>query len=1127
MTSVRPAPKTAAPAPADGWDTDLFVLRGDDRGHLRDRVLALLAFLDRHPETRPADLAATLAADLPAGGTRLAVIASSLADLVKKLTRAADRLADPNCKQLRDAAGVYFTDAPLFAQGSLALLFPGEGAQYLDMLADLCGPFPEVGATFAEADRIAAEAGRPEASLRPILHPPAGATAAERAAAEAKLREIGPSLIGVLLADLAVARMLDSLKLPVAAVAGHSAGELGALVAAGAIRAADDVVGPHLMETMEVMDRQDGGAGADVALIAAGAGKATVTEIAAAVAGGGLVVAMDNCPHQCVAVGPTHLVAAVESALVEKGILCERLPFSRPYHTPLFEPWMGPFREMFSRIEFGPAHTPVYSGTTAARFPADPAACRRLCVEHWVNPVEFTRTVEAMYADGVRIFVEAGPRGNLSAFTEDILRGRPFAAIPANVPRKSGPTQVNHMVGQLVAHGVPVEVGHLFARRNTRVVAWECRDERGSDLRAEGLVPSVPHAATKTEGTSPSARNGVAPHDPVMDGYLAVMEQYLDVQRHVMEAFFAGHADPSAFPADFAWTADTTLAPAEPQSASQQLALVGTVAHHTPWQDIVVRRTLSLAEDLYVDHHTLGGREVSRCDPGQNGLPILPMTFSLEAMAEAAALLCPGKVVTAVKNVRLHRWVPYDAEPTTLEVRAAVKSFDEATGGVEVSANVRDLGNSFLRDAADKIASEATVVLADRYPDPPAAHPFPLTDEAPCKASVEQLCRNMFHGPLFQMIRSLDRFGKEGIEGTLEVQSRDTWFRSVPDPATLLDPVLTDAAMHLIGAWHLEQPDWSGRILLPVGLQKIEYFGPPPAAGTKMLVRGHNEEESARHTKHGLEIFQPDGRLWLRLTGGGYWRFYLPFMHVNFFGPKDEYYLTRDLPEAAVPTAGPRPRCQFIDPPPDLKQAVLRASGVKVSMTPREQAEFFALDEPDAEKDVWFFGRLTAKDACRAAWAEKHPTKLFPADIESEMVDGRVVCRFRGEPGPEPLPPVALAVAGGKIAAFSAFAKRVGVALVPVPKKATAADDAKLRGDAARRAVADALRSGDSELTVESVDPASGAVRIGLGAGAAGRYPDLVGPVWVQTARQRDAIVATTLCEAEQDDRPRPGPVLR
>jgi hypothetical protein len=278
-------------------------------------------------------------------------------------------------------------------------------------------------------------------------------------------------------------------------------------------------------------------------------------------------------------------------------------------------------------------------------------------------------------------------------------------------------------------------------------------------------------------------------------------------------------------------------------------------------------------EDRYADDHTLGGRGVSRVDPAQNGLPVLPMTFSLEAMAEAAALLVPGKVVAAIRNVRLYRWLPFDPEPTTLEVRASVASADPETGVVEVKADVRDLGNTFVKDGADKPASEAVLVLADRYPEPPDPRPFRLTDEQACKSTVEDLRRNMFHGPLFQMIRGLDRTGREGIEGTLEVQTRTGWFRSDPDPRLVLDPVLMDAAMHILGAWHLEQPDWTGRILLPFEVTRIDFFGPTPPVGSRLVVRGHNEQESARHYRHGLELFGPDGRVWLRMTGAAYWRF--------------------------------------------------------------------------------------------------------------------------------------------------------------------------------------------------------------------------------------------------------------
>ena len=140
------------------------------------------------------------------------------------------------------------------------------------------------------------------------------------------------------------------------------------------------------------------------------------------------------------AVGPAGEVAAVEAALLARGLVCERLPFRRPYHTPLFEPWMGQFRELFANVPFGRPHTPVYSCSTGSKFPDDPDAMRELTVNHWVSPVEFARMIETMYADGVRLFVESGPRGNLSAFVEDILRGKPVAAIPANLPRKSGPT---------------------------------------------------------------------------------------------------------------------------------------------------------------------------------------------------------------------------------------------------------------------------------------------------------------------------------------------------------------------------------------------------------------------------------------------------------------------------------------------------------------------------------------------------------------------------------------------------------------------------------------------------------------------------------------------------------------
>src|SRR5436305_7171740 len=97
MVTTATAPQSPATRRPVGGDSEVFVLRGDDRTHLRDRLLALAGFVERHPGVTLPDLASTLAADLAPSGVRLGVVASDAADLLKKLRRAADRLADPNC----------------------------------------------------------------------------------------------------------------------------------------------------------------------------------------------------------------------------------------------------------------------------------------------------------------------------------------------------------------------------------------------------------------------------------------------------------------------------------------------------------------------------------------------------------------------------------------------------------------------------------------------------------------------------------------------------------------------------------------------------------------------------------------------------------------------------------------------------------------------------------------------------------------------------------------------------------------------------------------------------------------------------------------------------------------------
>ena len=108
----------------------------------------------------------------------------------------------------------------------------------------------------------------------------------------------------------------------------------------------------------------------------------------------------------------------------------------------------------------------MYCTTTGQRLPDTPAEIRRLMIDQWATPILFRETIETMYADGIRVFLEVGPRGNLTGFVDDILAGRDYTAIPCNLTSRGGLLQLLHALALLCAHHVPVNLDRLYARRN-------------------------------------------------------------------------------------------------------------------------------------------------------------------------------------------------------------------------------------------------------------------------------------------------------------------------------------------------------------------------------------------------------------------------------------------------------------------------------------------------------------------------------------------------------------------------------------------------------------------------------------------------------------------------------------
>jgi acyl transferase domain-containing protein/phosphopantetheinyl transferase len=1049
------------------WECEVFLLEGASAAELAERAGELAAAVAGEPDFTLAELSASLAAELDAVRAerpqRLAIVADSFADLHAKLEAAIAKLKDPSCKRIKTAKGTYYESEPLGYDGKVALVFPGEGSQYTNMLADLCLHFPEARAMFDRLDRLYADHRRGFV-ISDYVYPRPAFTDEERAAAEARLNELDLAVESVLTANGAVYEVLRRLVPRIDAVVGHSTGEHSAAMAAGALDLhvdADLAAFCHgLNDSYAAASHRQDVPRAE--LLSVGAGTEDVGPIVAEV-GGDLYLAMDNCPHQVVLVGAPEPVAQARELATSRGFVCETLPYDRAVHTPLFEPIAADLRSIFALLPIRPPSVPLWSCTSAAPHTHEPSEIRDLLVEHWTSTVRFRETVEALHNDGFRVFIESGARGNLTAFVEDILRGRPSVAIAADVRRRSGTAQLCHLVAILAAHGVELSPGYLFEHRGVEPVDWReparqaqpkpearislattwptmrateelisrARDDAGhgsanggGDGNGNGNGNGNGHvhdaatiiaAAEAVPATPPPVLSGAAPHSTeaelpasfpatplglggdelseVLGGHFSLMEQFILTGADVLANFIApGSAAPS-----------------------RPLPLLGTVVSIEPGEALVAERVIDLDSDVYLRDHTIG-RGVSRTDPSLTALAVMPMTMSLEILAEAAAAVMEGLVVTGIHEVRAHRWLVVGEAPAMVEI-TAVRLESTAAGTADVHVLLGE-----LNDAAELIpVIEGIVRLAPEYPAAPVAEPTVLgADARPCRYAPSELYEEpMFHGPMWRGVHSVDWVTANAAGATLRALPRDGMLGSGEHPEYVLDPVLLDAAGQLIGFWAADQLD-RGRVVFPFRMASLEVFAPPPPAGEAFECRATIALHGDQLVRSDIDVIGADGLTRLRLQGWEDKRFDVPPAFHGLTIPSRYVNLSQEWPVAAQAAGAGRVACRRLGSDLGADTGLWKQVWACRVLSRRERELFAALPLPPRRQLEWLAARTAAKEAVSALVRDFSSIELLPAEIE-------IVPDEAGRPtviGVEIgglVPVVSLTHSGGEAAALAAL----------------------------------------------------------------------------------------------------------
>jgi amino acid adenylation domain-containing protein len=392
-------------------------------------------------EPNLADIAYTLHSSRSDFNHRRFVVASSAADFAEKIAN--EPLLAANTRILKESPQ------------ELVFMFPGQGAQFLNMGKDLYAAESVFRQAMDECAALLIEVM--QENILEVIYPEKINDAAENRLKNTRYSQ--PALFTI---GYALGKLWMSWGVFPTAFIGHSIGEFVAAYFSGILSLPDAL--KLIASRGEMMSGLPEGSMLSIR---------SDVETVKTLLSDEIALAAVNSPNLSVVAGTTTAIAELGTQLDEKGILSRLLPTSHAFHSHMMDPVIEPFFALVETITLNEPLIPIVSTVTGEWLTNEEATNPAYWAKHLRSTVHFGAAAQILLAEGHNLFMEIGPGNSATTLTRQQAAGKPIAVIASMEQVENGHSSYNSVLkalGQLWLNGIEPNWASFYKNEDRTII---------------------------------------------------------------------------------------------------------------------------------------------------------------------------------------------------------------------------------------------------------------------------------------------------------------------------------------------------------------------------------------------------------------------------------------------------------------------------------------------------------------------------------------------------------------------------------------------------------------------------------------------------------------------------------